>query len=93
MNKTQLVAAIAKSAKISKTQANDALKATLDAISDTLRKGQKVALVGFGTFSAAIRKARQGMNPKTRQVLKIAAKRVPKFRAGKQLKKLVSKIK
>lgn len=91
MNKNELVEAIAKQAKLSKKQAGSALAATLDSISDAMKKGQKVALVGFGTFGAVMRKARKGINPKTRQVIKIAAKRVPKFKAGKQLAKLVSK--
>jgi nucleoid DNA-binding protein len=91
LNKTQLIDSIAKHAKLNKKQANAALQATLDSISDAMKKGQKVALVGFGTFSAAMRKARKGINPKTRQVIKIAAKRVPKFKAGKQLAKLISK--
>ena len=93
MNRSQLVDAIAKQAKLSKKQANSALEATLDSISDAMKKGQKVALVGFGTFAAVMRKARKGINPKTRQVIKIAAKRVPKFKAGKQLSKIVSKMK
>ena len=93
MNKTQLVKAISKNAKLSKRQAGDALKAALDSISDSMRKGQKVALIGFGTFSSSVRKARRGINPRTRQVMKIAAKRIPKFKAGKQLKKAVSKLK
>ncbi|HSE40955.1 MAG TPA: HU family DNA-binding protein [Acidobacteriota bacterium] len=93
MNRTQLVDAIAKQAKLSKKQANSALQATLDSISDAMKKGQRVALVGFGTFGAVMRKARKGINPKTRQVIKIAAKRVPKFKAGKQLSKIVAKIK
>ncbi len=93
MNKNQLVSSISKSAKLTKKQAGSALSATLDAITDAMRKGQKVALIGFGTFSSAIRKARKGINPKTKQVIKIAAKRVPKFKAGKQLRKLIAKAK
>jgi len=93
LNKAQLVTSIAKSAKLSKKQAESALKATLDAITDGMRKGQKVALIGFGTFSSAVRKARKGINPKTKQAIKIASKRVPKFKAGKQLRKLVAKVK
>ncbi len=93
MNRTQLVDAIAKQTKLSKKQANSALQATLDSISDAMKKGQRVALIGFGTFGAVMRKARKGINPKTRQVIKIAAKRVPKFKAGKQLSKMVQKMK
>lgn len=93
MNKSELIDAISKSAKLNKKQANAALDATLETISDAMRRGQRVAIIGFGTFGAVLRKARKGINPKTRQVIKIAAKRVPKFKAGKQLSKLVSKIK
>lgn len=93
MNKNELVNAIAKGAKLSKKQADEALKATLESIGDTMRRGQKVALVGFGTFMVSMRKARKGINPKTKQIIKIAAKRVVKFKAGKQLGKLVSKAK
>lgn len=93
MNKSQLINAIAKNAKLSKKHAAASLDATLDAITDVMRKGQRVALVGFGTFGTAMRKARRGLNPITKQPMKIAAKRVPKFKAGKQLKKVVSKLK
>lgn len=93
LNKSQLINAIAKNAKLSKKHAGAALEATLDAITDVMRKGQKVALVGFGTFGTANRKARRGLNPITKLPMKIAAKRVPKFKAGKQLKKVVSKLK
>jgi DNA-binding protein HU-beta len=91
LNKNELINAIAKGAKLSKKQAGDALNATLHVIGDTVRKGQKIALVGFGTFGASLRKARKGINPKTKQVIKIAAKRVVKFKPGKQLSKLVAK--
>lgn len=93
MNKTELIDAISKNAKISKKQANAALNAAIDSISDAMKKGQKVALVGFGTFSTAVRKARKGLNPATKQVIKIASKRVPKFKPGKQLKKMIAKVK
>lgn len=93
MNKTQLIKSISKTAKLSQRQAGKALDATLDAIGDAVKKGQKVALIGFGTFSSAMRKARKGINPRTRQIIKIAAKRVPKFKAGKRFSKLVSKLK
>jgi len=93
LNKTDLIAAIAKNAKLSKRQAADALQATIGAVSDTLRKGQKVALIGFGTFATAMRKARTGINPQTKKAIKIAAKRIPKFKPGKELKRLVSKVK
>jgi nucleoid DNA-binding protein len=93
LNKNDLIAAVARNAKLSKKQATSALKATLDSIGDAMRKGQKVALVGFGTFGTAMRKARTGINPRTKQAIKIAAKRIPKFKPGKQLRKLVSKVK
>jgi DNA-binding protein HU-beta len=93
LNKTDLVSAIAKGAKLTKKEAASALQAALGAISDSMRKGQKVALIGFGTFSTAMRKARTGINPQTKKAIKIAAKRIPKFKPGKELKKLVSKIK
>ena len=93
MNKNQLIQSISKSAKLSKKQAGAALEATLDTISDAMKKGQKVALIGFGTFSSAMRKARKGINPRTKKIIKIAAKRVPKFKAGKHLSKLVNKLK
>ena len=93
MNKSQLIEAIAKSAKLNKKQASKALKATFDSISDALRKSQKVALIGFGTFTTAMRKARKGINPQTRKAISIAAKRIPKFKAGKGLRKLIAKAK
>jgi DNA-binding protein HU-beta len=93
LNKNELINSISKNAKLSKKQASAALDATLDSISDALRRGQKVALIGFGTFGSVVRKARKGINPQTRQVIKIAQKRVAKFKAGKQLSKLVGKMK
>lgn len=93
MNRNDLIASISKNAKLSKKQAGAALAATLDSIGDAMKRGQKVAIVGFGTFGTAIRKARKGINPKTKQVIKIAQKRIPKFKPGKQLKTLVSKLK
>lgn len=93
MNRNELVKSISKNAKLTKKQAGAALDATLGSISDAMRKGQRVALIGFGTFGSVVRKARKGINPKTREVIRIASKRVPKFKAGKQLSKLVSKLK
>jgi DNA-binding protein HU-beta len=93
LNKTQLIDAIAKSAKLNKTQASHALKATFEAIGDTLRRGQKVALIGFGTFSTAMRKARKGIHPRTKKAIRITARRIPKFKAGKELKRLIAKVK
>lgn len=91
MNKTDLIGRIAKEAKLSKSAASGALDATLNAITDALKKNQSVTLVGFGTFTVSARKARTGLNPQTGKSMKIPAKRVPKFRAGKGLKAAVSK--
>ena len=86
MTKDELVEKIAKGAAISKTDAGKALSATLDSIKAALKKGQKVTLVGFGAFSVSKRKARTGRNPRTGAAIKIAARKVPKFSAGKTLK-------
>lgn len=88
MNKQQLVDAIAKQAKINKAQAKAALDATLEAIKDALKRGQKVQLVGFGTFQVAQRKARQGRNPRTGQPIRIPARKVVRFRPSSELKKI-----
>jgi DNA-binding protein HU-beta len=89
MTKAELIDRIASSAKLTKADASRTLDATLNAISSTLKKGQKVTLVGFGTFSVSKRKARQGRNPRTGEVIKIAARKVPKFTSGKALKAAV----
>ena len=86
MNKTELVAAIAEEAAISKKDAEKALKAFTDVVAAELKKGGKVQLVGFGTFEVAERKAREGRNPATKQTIKIPASKAPKFKAGKALK-------
>ncbi len=86
MNKSEIVAKIAEETKSSKAAAAKALQAAVGAITDTIRKGGKVSLVGFGTFSVAERKARKGRNPQTGKEIKIAAKKVPKFSAGAGLK-------
>ena len=87
MTKAELVDKVSKSANISKTQANDVLKAFTDSISDVLKKeGSKVTLPGFGTFSTIKRKARIGRNPRTGQEIKILASRTPKFSPGKSFK-------
>jgi len=86
VNKAELVEAIAKKADISKAAADRALNGALDAIAASLRKGQTVTLVGFGTFYVGKRAARSGRNPRTGDPLKIKAAKVPKFRAGKELK-------
>ena len=83
MNREELVAEIAKVAKVSKKEAGEVLTATIDTIENTVKKGGKVTLVGFGTFESRRRAARNGRNPQTGATLKIAAKKVPAFSAGK----------
>ena len=90
MNKTELVAAIANNAEISKKDAEKALKAVVDVITDELKKGEKVQLVGFGTFEVSERAARTGRNPQTGKEMTIAASKAPKFKAGKALKDSVN---
>ena len=85
MNKSELVAAIADSAGITKAEANRALQALMDTVTNSLSKGDSVSLTGFGTFSVAKRAARTGRNPSTGKALKIPAKTVAKFKAGKGL--------
>jgi len=85
MNKAELIATLAEEAGITKTQANAALDAFVDAVTKTLKKGDKVTLVGFGTFSVSKRAARNGRNPQTGDVIKIKARKVAKFKAGKDL--------
>ena len=85
MNKAELIAKIAEDAGITKTQANLTVDAFVDAVTKTLKKGDKVTLVGFGTFSVSKRAARNGRNPQTGAVIKIKAKKVAKFKAGKEL--------
>ncbi len=89
MNKEELVAEISKSAKVSKKDAATVLAATLETIEKAVKKGEKVTLVGFGTFEARKRAARTGRNPQTGKEIKIAAKTVPAFSAGKKFKELV----
>lgn len=91
MNKADLIGRIAKDARISKSTAGNALDAMLGTVSEVLKKGQSVTLVGFGTFTVVDRKARRGRNPRTRKEIKIPARRVPKFRPGKDLKRAVAK--
>ncbi len=90
MNKAELVAAIAAKADLTKKDSEKALKAVIDVITDELVKGEKVQLVGFGTFEVAERPAREGRNPQTGAKMKIAASKAPKFRAGKALKEDVN---
>lgn len=89
MNKSELIDAIADSADISKAAAGRALDAMVDSITGSLKQGDQVTLVGFGTFSVKERAARTGRNPQTGQEIKIAASKVPSFKAGKALKDAV----
>ena len=91
MNKTELVAAIADQAEISKKDAEKALKAFTDVVAAELKKGEKIQLVGFGTFEVSERAAREGRNPRTKEPLTIPASTVPVFKAGKELKEKVNK--
>ena len=91
MNKTELIAAVADKAGLTKKDAEAAVKAFTDVVSAQLKKGDKVQLVGFGTFEVSKRAAREGRNPQTGAVMKIAASKAPKFKAGKALKDLVNK--
>ncbi|MBO6215387.1 MAG: HU family DNA-binding protein [Lachnospiraceae bacterium] len=91
MNKSELVAAMASQADISKKDAEAALKAFTDVVAKQLKKGQKVQLVGFGTFEVSKRAARTGRNPQTGKEMKIPASKAPKFKAGKALKDIVNK--
>ena len=86
MNKTELVAAIAEQAEISKKDAEKALKAFTDVVAEELKKGEKIQLVGFGTFEVSERAAREGRNPQTGEAMTIAASKTPTFKAGKALK-------
>ena len=91
MNKTELIAAMAEQAGVSKKDAEKTLKAFTDVVAEELKKGGKVQLVGFGTFEVSERAARDGRNPQTGKVMKIAASKAPKFKAGKALKDELNK--
>lgn len=91
MNKQDLVSKVADSADISKQKAATAVDAVVEAIKGSLKKGDDVRLVGFGTFSITERAATTGRNPRTGEPIPIAAKKVPKFKAGKELKEAVNK--
>ncbi len=86
MNKSEFVEAVAENADIPKSTAQKAVDAMVDVIGDTLKQGDQVSLVGFGTFLRRKREARQGRNPRTGETINIAASRVPSFKAGKALK-------
>lgn len=90
MNKTELIAAIAEKAEISKKDSEKALKAFIDVVTEQLKKDDKVQLVGFGTFEVSKRAAREGRNPQTGQTMKIEACKAPKFKAGKALKDAIN---
>ena len=90
MNKTELIEAIAKETGLKKKDAEAAVGAFIGAIEDALAKGEKVQLVGFGTFEVSERAAREGRNPQTGAAMKIAASKAPKFKAGKALKDLIN---
>jgi len=91
MTKMELIDKIASGAGLTKADASRSLDSTLDAIKAALKKGQKVTLVGFGTFAVTKRKARKGRNPRTGQVINIPAGKTPKFTSGKALKDAVKK--
>ena len=90
MNKNELVSAVAKQAELSKKDAGLAVEAVFDTIAKALEKGDKVQLIGFGTFDVSERAAREGRNPRTGETMKIAASKAPRFKAGKALKDRVN---
>ena len=90
MNKTELIAAVAEKAELSKKDAEKAVKAFTDVVSEELVNGGKIQLVGFGTFEVSERAAREGRNPKSGEVMNIPASKTPKFKAGKALKDMVN---
>jgi hypothetical protein len=89
MNKTELINAIAEKAGLTKTQAKAALDATINTVSEQLAKGDKVALIGFGTFAVSEKTARKGINPRTKEVIEIPARKAVKFKAGAELNDVV----
>lgn len=91
MNRTELIAAMAEKTELSKKDAEKALKAFTDVVAEELKKGEKIQLVGFGTFEVSERAAREGRNPKTGKTMTIEASKTPKFKAGKALKDEVNK--
>ena len=90
MNKTELVAAIAEKSELSKKDSEKALKALIDTVTEELKKGEKIQLVGFGTFEVIERAAREGRNPLTGEKMEIKASKAPKFKPGKALKDAVN---
>ena len=90
MNKTELIATVAKEAKVTKKDAAAVIDAFIDVVGKTIKKGDKVQLIGFGTFETSKRSARKGHNPATGETIKIAASKLPRFKAGRALKDLVN---
>ena len=90
MNKTELISAVAQTAEMTKKDSEKAVKAVIDVISQALVKGDKVQLIGFGTFEVRQRKAREGRNPRNNEPIQVEASKTPAFKAGKQLKDLVN---
>lgn len=91
MNKSDLISSVAKNSGLTKADAERAIDATFSSITGALKTGDEVRLIGFGTFGITKRAATEGRNPRTGETIKIAAKTMPKFRAGKQLKEAVDK--
>ena len=90
MNKTEFIAAVAEEAGLSKTDAAKAVKAFTDVVTEEMKKGEKVQLIGFGNFEVSERPAREGRNPQTGKTMKIEACKAPKFKAGKALKDAIN---
>ena len=90
MNKAELIAAVAENAELTKKDAEKAVKAFIEVVTDELKKGEKVQVVGFGTFEVSERAAREGRNPQTGATMKIKASKTPKFKAGKALKDMMN---
>ena len=91
MNKTELIASVAQKSDLTKKDAEKAVKAVFEAVSESLKKGDKVQIIGFGTFEVRARKAREGRNHRNNKPIKIPASKTPAFKAGKQLKDMVNK--
>ncbi|NLL31421.1 MAG: HU family DNA-binding protein [Clostridiales bacterium] len=91
MNKSELITSMSEKSKLTKKDAEAALKAFIETVEETLEKGDKVQLIGFGTFETRERAAREGRNPRTKEVINIPASTVPVFKAGKEFKERVNK--
>ena len=89
MNKTELINSIAEKASLTKVQSKAALEAAINTVMETLAKGEKIALIGFGTFEVAQKNARKGINPRTKEVIEIPARKTVKFKAGAELNDVV----